>query len=67
MESPSWYSTCQAGVLLSHALRDYGTDVPDNWKWGHIDNDGDWSSQLQVNDGATTLSQDSSASGDESE
>ena len=40
----------QAGVLLSHALRDYGTDVPDDWD---IDNDGAAVSQLQVNDGAT--------------
>ena len=41
---------CQAGVLLSHTSRDYGTDVPDDWD---IDNDGAAVSQLQVNDGAT--------------
>jgi len=52
VESPSWYwyNTCQAGVLLSHASRDYSTDVPDDWD---IDNDGAAVSQLQVNDGAT--------------
>ena len=49
MESPSWYNTCQAGVLLSQASSDYGTDVPDDWD---IDNDGAAVSQLQVNDGA---------------
>jgi len=50
IESPLWYNTCQAGVLLSHASWDYGTDVPDDWD---IDNDGAAVSQLQVNDGAT--------------
>jgi len=55
---------CQAGVLLSHTSRDYGTDVPDDWD---IDNDGAAVSQLQVNDGATMWPQDSSASEAESE